>query len=234
MDKSRRGMQLAVWVSALALAIIWGCRPTEPIMDESQQQENRPEAELSSPPRGTDTQLVQAGQQLRRRRVAILIADGFHDKETVQPRDLLVERGAAVVIIGISRGEVKAYNSDQRLMVERSIDEVRVADFNALVIPGGESPGNLIQHDPTVRFVADFVRSGKTVAAICHGPRVLVAADVLNGRTVTAAADVADEIRAAGGTYTDQVVVHQGNLITSRGPQDIGEFSQKLIDALRR
>ncbi len=224
---------LILSITALTIILLaTGCRP-EPTMHDGPSEESENHDAAHAEPATANMRTAQARPPLAGRVVAILIAEGFHDKETTQPRDFLTERGATVIFIGTERGEVSAYNSDQRLLVQQTVHEVRPNDFHGLVIPGGKAPALLIQNDAAVRFVGDFVRSGKTVAAICHGPELLIAANVVNGRTLTAAPDLADKIRDAGGSYSDQAVIHQGNLITSRGPQDLQQFTQTIGEALR-
>lgn len=175
---------------------------------------------------GTDAHLLTG------RHVAIMIAPGFHDGETLEPMAYLKDRGARVTIIGLERGEIQAYNSVQKISVEKRIRDVQVADFDALIIPGGRSPATLRENEQAVALARDFVTSGKPVAAICHGPQVLVTAGVMAGRTSTCIENVGPEITAAGGKYIDEPVVRDGNLITSRLPKDLPVFSEAIAQAL--
>ncbi|TVQ77756.1 MAG: type 1 glutamine amidotransferase [Phycisphaeraceae bacterium] len=157
-------------------------------------------------------------------RVAILTGEGLHDAETLMPLAYLQNRGARVTVIGVETGLVKAYNSDIRVRVERSIAEVRPDDFDALVLPGGRAPAQLREHSEVVNFAREFFNSGKPVAAICHGPQILATAGVLEGRNATCIASISDEIREAGARYQDRPVVRDRNLVTSRIPDDIPVF----------
>ncbi|MER6626549.1 type 1 glutamine amidotransferase domain-containing protein, partial [Streptomyces sp. NPDC000931] len=139
------------------------------------------------------------------RRVAILAADGVEQVELVQPRQALVEAGAQVDLVSLREGEIQAMNGDiepaDRFAVDRVVSEVGVDDYDALMVPGGTiNPDNLRSDADAVRIVRDFVARGKPVAAICHGPWVLVEADVVRGRTVTSFPSIRTDIRNAGGT----------------------------------
>ncbi len=164
--------------------------------------------------------------------VALLITEGFHDGETMFPMGYLMHHGANVTVIGVERGEFTAYNSDMTAVVIRSVIEVSPDDFDALVIPGGHSPANLREHEDVITFVRAFVESGKPTAAICHGPQVLVTADVIEGRTLTGVEGIEDEITGAGATFVDVEVMVDGNIITSRTPPDLAPFSKQIAESL--
>jgi len=164
--------------------------------------------------------------------VAFLVTEGFHDGETMFPMGYLMHHGANVTVIGVERGEYTAYNSDMTAVVIRSVIEVSPDDFDALVIPGGHSPANLREHEDVISFVRAFVESGKPTAAICHGPQVLVTADVIEGRTLTGVGGIEDEITGAGATFVDVEVMVDGNIITSRTPPDLAAFSQQIAQSL--
>lgn len=167
-------------------------------------------------------------------KVAILIAEGFHDAETLEPKAFLEEKGAEVVIIGPEVGEVKAYNSDQIVNIEKAVGEVSVDDFDALILPGGKGPAVLKENEAAVDFVRAFVESGKAVAAICHGPQVLIAAGVVEGKTMTCVSSIAEELKEAGAEYVDEAVVVDGKFITSRVPDDIPDFNEAILNALKK
>ena len=171
-------------------------------------------------------------KNLSGKHVAFLVGEGFHDGETYIPMAYLVNRGAKATLIGVEPGEVSAYNSDITALVQKSVTHVSVEDFDAMVIPGGKSPDWLRQHEAVVGFARKFFESGKTTAAICHGPQVLVAAGVLKGRAATCFSDIADELKEAGADYEDVPVKRDGNLITSRIPDDIPVFSKTIEKAL--
>ena len=171
-------------------------------------------------------------KKLSGKKVAVLIGEGFHDGETLMPMAYLSNLGADVTVIGVEPAVLKAYNSDITAIVERSVKNVSVKDFDALVIPGGHSPDWLRDHSEVVEFARDFFKSGKVTAAICHGPQVLVAADVLEGKKATCFPDMKDELKEAGAEYDDVPMKKDGNLITSRIPDDIPKFNEAIKKAL--
>lgn len=177
---------------------------------------------------------VQAHQHggLAEKHVAVLVGEGFHDGETMMPMAYLLNRGVQVTVIGVEPAEHTAYNSDMKAMVQKSVTDVSVDDFDALIIPGGRSPNWLRQHEAVVAFAGDFYESGKPVAAICHGPQVLITAGVLDGVRATCFPEMSDELKEGGAEYEDEAVVRDGNLITSRIPDDIPMFSQAVEKAL--
>ena len=166
------------------------------------------------------------------KRVAVMVAEGFHDGEAYMPIGYLTNRGVEVTVIGPSVGEVKAYNSDFTIRIEKAVGDVSVADFDALILPGGRGPAILRENETVVAFARDFFKSGKPTAAICHGPQVLITAGVLEGKSCTAVGGVQDELIAAGANFLDQSVVLDGNLITSRVPGDLNDFSTAIYEAL--
>ncbi len=169
---------------------------------------------------------------LKGMRVGVLTGEGLHDMETLAPMAYLSNRGAKVTVIGVERGVVDAYNSDIELRIQKGVDEVEVDDFDALVLPGGRAPDNIREHEGVVEFAGDFFRTGKPVAAICHGPQVLVTAGVLDGFETTCISSIADEVEDAGARYTDQEVVRDRNLITSRLPEDIPAFVAMIEEVM--
>ena len=164
--------------------------------------------------------------------IAFLVGDGVQDAEALVPMGYLVSRGAKVTVIGTEPGLVTAYNSDIQVYVQKAIGDVSVDDFDGLVIPGGKSPANLRQHEAIVDFARKLANAGKPVAAICHGPQVLVTAGVMDGKRATCYAGMADELREAGANYTDTAMVRDGNIITSRLPGDLPRFCAALEKAL--
>ncbi len=172
----------------------------------------------------------QTSQPLEGLRVAIVTGEGFQDQEALMPLAFLENRGAEVTVVGPETGEVKAYNSDIRLIVQADAAHVSADDFDALVLPGGKAPASIRENARVVALVRGMFKAGKPVAAICHGPQVLVTADVLDGRTMTAYSGVAEELRSAGATYKDQPMIQDQNLITSRVPKDIPEWLAAMED----
>lgn len=166
------------------------------------------------------------------KKIAVMIGPGFHDGEAVFPMGYLVNRGAEMTVIGIETGLIKAYNSDLRMNVERSVAEVSPEEFDALIIPGGMGPSELRKDETAVDFARRFFKTGKPVAGICHGPQVLVDADVLKGRVVTGVGSIKGEIEECGADYQDSEVVVDGHLITSRNPGDLPAFSKAIAKAV--
>lgn len=164
--------------------------------------------------------------------VAVLVGEGVHDAETLLPIGYLVSNGAEATVIGVEPEEVKAYNSDMKIQIARSVKDVSVDEFDALVIPGGHSPAWLRKHESVVGFTREFFQTGKPVAAICHGPQVLIAAGVLKGKQATCYHGMSKEYEEAGVTYIDKEVVLDGNLITSRTPKDFPAFCGAIKKAM--
>ncbi|MGI8693353.1 MAG: type 1 glutamine amidotransferase domain-containing protein [Geodermatophilaceae bacterium] len=172
--------------------------------------------------------------ELHGRRVAILAADGVEQVELVQPRKALTDAGAQVHLLSLEAGEIQAMNHDiepaDTFPVDRQVSSVSVRDYDALVLPGGTvNPDHLRLDEDAVSFVRDFVDSGKPVAAICHGPWMLVEADVVKGRTLTSYPSIRTDICNAGGNVVDQEVAVDGNLITSRNPDDLPAFCATVV-----
>lgn len=175
--------------------------------------------------------------QLEGRTIAILAAPGVEQVELTGPRDAVREAGATVHLLSLEAGDIQAVNSDinpaDTFTVDKVVAEAKVADYDALILPGGvANPDTLRIDGDAVAFVRDFIDSGKTVAAICHAPWTLVEAGVLSGRRLTSYPSLATDIRNAGGTWVDEQVVTDGNLITSRKPDDIPAFSAAILAAL--
>ncbi|MFN3865387.1 MAG: type 1 glutamine amidotransferase domain-containing protein [Demequina sp.] len=174
---------------------------------------------------------------LQGRRVAILAADGVERVELEQPREALDRAGARTEVLSIHDGEIKARKNDLdesgTFTVDGLVAEASVADYDALVLPGGTvNPDQLRVDEDAVVFVRDFVESGKPVAAICHGPWTLIEAGVVTGRTLTSFPSIRTDLRNAGANVVDQDVVVDRNLITSRSPDDLSAFSDALVSQL--
>ena len=173
--------------------------------------------------------------ELQGRTIAFLAADGVEKVELEQPRAAVEDAGGRVVLLSVKSGEIEARNHDLEpagtFTVDREVSGADVAEFDGLVLPGGTvNPDKLRIDDSAVAFVRDFVNSGKPVAAICHGPWTLVEADVVRGRTLTSYPSIRTDLRNAGATVVDQQVCLDGNLITSRSPDDLPAFCQAITD----
>ncbi|MGZ4782799.1 MAG: type 1 glutamine amidotransferase domain-containing protein [Oryzihumus sp.] len=169
--------------------------------------------------------------------IAFLVAgEGIEQVELTHPWEAAAAAGATTVLLSPKGGSVQAfYHLDKAdtFPVDRQVGEASVADYDALVLPGGVANPDALRLDrDAVGFVRHFVDSGKPVAAICHAPWTLVEAGVLGGRTLTSWPSLRTDITNAGGTWVDQEVVVDGNLITSRNPDDLKAFSAALLDAL--
>ena len=174
-------------------------------------------------------------QNLKGKRVAILATDGVEQQELFEPRNALQRAGAHAEVIALKPGSIKSWKQTQwgeQIPVDKTIDQAKTADYDALYLPGGVmSPDTLRQDKRAVKFVKTFFDTNKPVAALCHGPSMLVEADVLHGRQITSAPAIQTEVRNAGAKWVDQQVVVDHGLITSRTPQDIPAFNLKMVDA---
>lgn len=165
--------------------------------------------------------------------VAILAEEDFEDSELMEPLTVLKDVGARVVIVGSgSRESYKGKRGSATLRVDTSADKVRAEDFDAIIVPGGYAPDKMRLHRSVVDLVKKGHDLGKVVAAICHGPQLLISADIVRGRRVTSWPSVAIDLRNAGAEWVDEPVVRDGNLITSRKPADLPRFSRAIIEAL--
>ena len=177
-------------------------------------------------------------QDLSRFKIAILATDGFEQSELVDPCRAFRKAGATVEIVSVKPGEIRGWQVKEwgdPVPVDRTIDAVKVEEFDALLLPGGQINPDLLRTDPrAVGFVRDFVESGKTVGAICHGPWMLVEADVLRGRKVTSYHSIKTDVKNAGAKWVDEQVVLDGNLVTSRKPDDIPAFIDKVAETIEQ
>jgi len=166
-------------------------------------------------------------------RIALIMGEMFEDSEFRVPYDTLRTEGHQVVIIGTEGGkEIHGKRGRETVRTERSIEEVSAEGFDALVIPGGYSPDHLRTDPDMVAFVRAFIRAGKTVAAICHGPWMLAEADVIRGRTVTSWPSIRTDLMNAGARWVDREVVEDGIIVTSRKPGDLSAFTQTILRRL--
>ena len=169
--------------------------------------------------------------------VAFLVADeGIEQIELTEPWKAVTDAGHEAVLVSPKPGEVQMFEHLDKAdtkAVDRTVSEVSAGDFDALVLPGGvANPDALRMDEGAVALVKEFVASGRPVAAICHAPWTLVEADVLAGRTLTSWPSLQTDIRNAGGEWVDERVVVDGNLITSRNPDDLPAFCSALMEAL--
>lgn len=172
--------------------------------------------------------------RLKDKKIAILVCEGFEQSELQQPREALDEAGATTHIISPEDGPLRAWaESDfgDEFDVDVKLSDAHADDYDGLLLPGGVmNPDSLRQVPEAVQFVRAFFESGKPVAAICHGPQVLIEADVVRGRTVTSYPSVKTDLVNAGANWVDEAVVTDQGLVTSRKPDDIPQFNEKIIE----
>ncbi|MDR3405545.1 MAG: type 1 glutamine amidotransferase [Chthoniobacter sp.] len=172
--------------------------------------------------------------QLEQKRVAILAADGFEQAELEEPMNALKEAGATVSIVSPKDGKIQGMNhadKGDQFDVDLSLDHANSEDFDALLIPGGlMNPDELRSTPAAVNFVRAFAEAGKPIAAICHGPWVLIEAGLVKGRRLTSWPAIQSDIKNAGGDWVDEEVVVDNGLVTSRKPGDIPAFNAKVIE----
>lgn len=167
------------------------------------------------------------------KKVAFLLADGFEDSEMQNPYDAMVKNGNDAVIISmLGNEELHGKNGTIAYTSHLSAKEAKAADYEAIIIPGGKSPEKLKHHPDMIRLVQEADKAGITIAAICHGPQLLAEAGVLKGKSLTCYHEVAQEVIATGGSYVNQPVKVDGNLITSRTPEDEPVFIEEIINKL--
>jgi protease I len=169
-------------------------------------------------------------------RALIVSADGFEDSELLVPLFRLKEDGVAVDIAAIRRGRIRGKRGYE-IEANRRLDEIRPDQYHLLILPGGRAPAALRKEKVVLELVRAFMAENKPVAAICHGPQILVSAGVMHGRRATGFRSVAAELREAGAIYQDSEVVVDGNLVTARQPADLPAFmreTMKFVHALEQ
>jgi protease I len=169
---------------------------------------------------------------LNGKRIGVLAEDYYQELELWYPVLRLREAGAEVVVVGTGSAQTYTGKYGYPVTVDTEAGEVQASDFDALVIPGGYAPDRLRRYAAVNALARQMFLDGKIVASICHGAWVLVSADVLRGRTATCFSGIKDDVVNAGATYVDREVVQDGNLITSREPDDLPAFCRAIIAAL--
>lgn len=174
--------------------------------------------------------------QLAGRTIAILVNDGFEQVELTEPRKALEQAGAITHLVSGKKGTVQGFHHDEKgdaFDIDKTFDEIDAEAYNAILLPGGAFNADELRMVPAAqKIVQDADRAGKPIAVICHGAWLLVSAGLVSGRTLTSWPTLQDDIRNAGGTWVDQEVAIDGNLISSRKPDDIPAFSRALIEIL--
>jgi protease I len=167
-------------------------------------------------------------------RILIIATDGFEDSELLKPLQMLREAGAEVTLASLEKREIRGDNG-ATAMPDAVIDDMNSEDFDALLLPGGtKNPDALRMEERVVATIRAFADAGKPVAAICHGPWLLVEADVIRGRTVTGWPSIRTDLRNAGGVVVDQEVAVDGNIVTSRQPEDIPAFVAAFVTLVEK
>lgn len=169
---------------------------------------------------------------LKGRRIAILVADGFERNELLLPQRALKEAGAITEIISLRKGKIRGmtqHQPEEKILVQKTISDARATDFDGLFIPGGSiSPDLLGQSSEVLSFVREFDQVRKPIASLCHGPWLLVAAGIVQGRSLTSWPGIKSDILKSGGVWIDTGVVREENLLTARAPEDMKSFIRAL------
>jgi protease I len=173
---------------------------------------------------------------LSNRKVAILTEEGFEQVELTGPKEALEDAGAKVDVISPRSGKIKAWDKTDwgiEINVDKRLSDVHPDDYDALVLPGGVmNPDKLRQNRDAVAFAFTFLKEGKPIAAICHGPQLLIETGMLDGRTLTSYPSLKTDLRNAGANWIDQEVVVDNGLVTSRTPADLEAFNRKAIEEI--
>jgi protease I len=171
------------------------------------------------------------------KKIAILATHGFEESELKSPKETLEQQGWTVHIVSPETGEIKAWarkDWGQSYKVDKELSEVTASDYDALVLPGGViNPDKLRTNKEALAFVKEFFNQHKPVGAICHGPQVLINAELVNGRTLTSVEAIKMDLMNAGARWLDEEVVVDNGLVTSRTPKDLPAFNKKLVEEIR-
>lgn len=176
---------------------------------------------------------MQISSEKARKHVLIISADGFEDSELLQPYQQLNEEGVTADIASLQAGPITGKHGKE-VTANLAVEEVNPADYELLLLPGGKAPAELRKHQRVLDIAQHFFQENKLVAAICHGPQILISAGVMKGRTATAYPSVGDELKNAGASYRDEEVIVDGNLITSRKPDDIPAFVREILARMKK
>ncbi|MBM4446047.1 MAG: type 1 glutamine amidotransferase [Chloroflexi bacterium] len=170
---------------------------------------------------------------LKGKRIAILAEQDFEDSELVEPLKAVKEAGAQVFVVGSgSQTSYRGKRGKATINVDIDADKVRADDFDAIIIPGGYAPDKMRLHQPMIDLVRKAHDLGRVIAAICHGPQLLISADIVRGRRLTSWPSVTIDLKNASAIWVDEPMVKDGNIITSRKPSDLPLFNRAIIQAL--
>lgn len=173
--------------------------------------------------------------ELNGKKIAILAADGVEEVEYQKPKQAVEEAGASTETLSLERREIQAMNHDiepaSKIAVDKAVSDANPDDYEGLILPGGTvNPDKLRMDQDAISFVQEFFKRGKPVGAICHGPELLVEADLVRDRTLTSYPSIRGDIRRAGGNVVDEEVVVDQGLVTSRNPDDLPAFCAKIVE----
>jgi protease I len=175
--------------------------------------------------------------ELTGKRILILATHGFEQSELEHPRDTLKAAGAEVHVVSPEKGEIKGWDEKDwgsPVKVDRALDDAKASDYDAIVLPGGQmNPDTLRQNDKALALIKEFHDSGKTVAAICHAPWLLIETGIAKGRKMTSYKSIRKDVENAGAKWEDSAVVTDQGIVTSRNPKDLEAFSKKIIEEVR-
>jgi protease I len=170
---------------------------------------------------------------LEGKKIAILIEADFEDDEVTKPHEAMKQAGAKVIIVGSKAGEkYQGKRHEAEIVSDTTADRVNHQDLDAVIVPGGYAPDKMRLHQPMIDLVRKAYDSGILVATVCHGPQLLISADIVRGKRMTSWPSIAVDLKNAGAEWVDKEVVKDGNLISSRKPSDLPSFNKAIIEAL--
>jgi protease I len=174
---------------------------------------------------------VKGGRKMSK--IAVVITDMFEDSEYTRPAEAFTQAGHELTHVGLKAGSTVTGKKDQTpVKIDLAVEDVTVEEFDALLIPGGYSPDKMRVNENAVRFVKEFVESGKPVFSICHAPQLLITADAIRGRRITGWKSIVQDIKNAGAEFVDREVVEDGNLVSSRSPEDLPAFIKASLSKM--
>lgn len=165
--------------------------------------------------------------------ILIITGEGFQDEEVLKPKERLESEGFKVIISSNEKKTYKAFNSEKTIDIEKTLNELNVENFDLLLIPGGKAPEYLRKKKSVVDFVKRFSKTGKPIASICHGPLILISANLVEGKKMTCFEDAIEELKSAGAIYKNKSCVEDDQFITSRNPGDLEDFCDSIIKKLK-